>query len=89
MRVRTADNYDYTLTRRDDGLVEVSGSPEAVEALVDTIVLCGSETVPVSGEYKPTGVQLVRDENGPLKCRVAMHEGTVALWLQFEVLNYL
>ena len=55
--------------------VTVKGSPEALEMVKDTIELAGQA-----------------DEDNSLieaKGSLTMREGTAAMWLQFEVLNYL
>lgn len=89
MQITTSDNFVYSLTRRSDGWVIVEGDGEAIEALVETITLAGSEMVPVGDDYVPSGVQVLPGENGPSNRQLALRDGTAALWLQFEVLNYL
>lgn len=89
MKLTTSDNHTYTLTKRDDGWIEVEAAPEAVEVMLDTITLTGTQEVPLGDVYVPSGVQVLREANRLSDRRVALREGTVAMWLQFEVLNYL
>lgn len=89
MRILTSDDYEYELTKRDDGFVVVESTPEGLEVLLDTITLAGTATALVRGEERSSGVQVLYDEDRPSDRRVAVQPGTVAMWLSFEVLNYL
>ena len=89
MRITTSDNYDYALYRRDDGWVEVRGTPEAIEVMVDTIALTGTATVAVSGVERPSGVRMLPSPNRLLESRLAVLPDTVAKWWTFESLYYI
>lgn len=75
MHIVTSDGYEYMITRISETEVEVSGDPEALQVLTDSAILGGTD----------------QDHPGvmPMKDGLRMSEGTVALWLSFEVLNYL
>lgn len=89
MKITTSDNYSYTFATRSDGLVEVESSAEGIEVMLDTITLSGTTTASVDGVERPTGVQVVHGQNGPSDRRVAVQPGTLAMWVGFEILNYL
>lgn len=87
MRVSTTDGHDYRIKRDgDSGWIHVSGSQVALNTFIDTVALTGTEE---SDENRPTGVDLRRDPDSPSDRILRVREGTVALWLQFECLNYL
>ena len=71
----TTKDFDVRLESLENGQVAIYGSPESLEVVTDTIILCGTEE----------GTGLRPDGSGRLLCSA----GTVALWLQFEVLNML
>lgn len=89
MNLTTSDNYSYKLTRIDAETIEVEADPEAIEAMLDTITLVGTQEVPVGDVYRPSGVQVLMDSGRPSDRRIALREGTAAMWVQFEILNYL
>lgn len=75
MKVVTTDGFDYNITRSEEaGLVCIEANEDALSALDDTITLAG-----------------ISDDNSvyvktPNSRHV--HEGTAAMWLQFEFLNF-
>lgn len=73
VRVTTKD-FDVEIKATGDGWMRIDGSAEDLKTVTNTIVLAGAE--------EDSGVA---PDNGGLRVR----EGTVALWLSFEVLNYL
>lgn len=89
MRILTSDDYEYKLTRRDDGYIVLESTPEGIEVLLDTITLAGTATATVRGEERSSGIQVPYEGDRLSERRVAVHPGTAAMWLSFEVLNYL
>jgi hypothetical protein len=77
MHIVTSDGYEYMITRISETEVEVSGNPEALQVLTDSAILGGTD-------QDHPGVMPIED--GQV---LRMSEGTAALWLSFEVLNYL
>ena len=73
MKIETKD-YSVLIKSLGDGWCTIEGSEKSLEIVTDSIVLSGTE--------EGSGVMPI---HGGLKVR----EGTLALWLQFEVLNYL
>lgn len=75
MKVVTTDGHEYVIHKTDtEGLVSIEGSEEALEVLDDSITLAGISD-DNSVYVKSPGTRY-------------MHEGSAALWLQFELLNY-
>ena len=76
MKVVTTDGHEYTITRTEnEGLVAITGSDEALQCFDDTVVLAGLSEDDFT-YYRSPGTRY-------------LHEGTAAMWIQFEVLNYL
>lgn len=73
MRIETKD-FTVDIVAVGDGWQEIRGDAESIQTVLDTIVLSGAE--------EGSGVLPIQ---GGLRAR----EGTVALWLQFEILNYM
>lgn len=73
MKIETKD-YSVLIKSLGDGWCTIEGSEKSLEIVTDSIVLSGTE--------EGSGVMPIP---GGLKVR----EGTLALWLQFECLNYL
>lgn len=84
MRVTTED-YELDLSRVGPETVEVSGSRESLECFKAGVQLAGASRGPEGANR----VEVVREPNGVLKGVLRASEGTVALWLSFEALNYL
>lgn len=73
MKIETKD-YTVEIKHIGNGWCEISGDEQSLQTVLDTVVLSGAE--------EGTGVM-------PIPNGLRAHEGTVALWLQFEVLNFL
>lgn len=74
MRVVTKD-FDVELKSIDGGYVTICGDEKSLEVVTDSLTLCGTE--------EGTGVRPAGDN------RLVCSEGTVALWLQYEVFHML
>jgi hypothetical protein len=72
MMFQTADEYSYRIVR-EGRMLRVIADDAALEVFDDTLELCGVSTNNSEVRRSP-GERLV-------------FEGTVAMWLQFEVLN--
>lgn len=88
MRI-TTDDYEIELRRVSAEEVEVSGSIDSLECFKAGVHLAGASRGP-EGISK---VEVVRESGegleGPENGVYRVTEGTAALWLSFEVLNYL
>lgn len=81
----TTEDYELELSRVGPETVEVSGSSESLECFKAGVQLAGASRGP-EGSSK---VEVVRESGEGLNGALRASEGTVALWLSFEVLNYL
>lgn len=88
MRVTTED-YELVFERVDAETVEVSGSRESLECFTAGVELAGASR----GSEGASRVEVVRESVGELggsqNGLYRVTDGTVALWLSFEALNYL
>lgn len=88
MRV-TTDDYELEIRRVSAGMVEVSGDVESLECFTAGVLLAGASRGPDGASR----VEVVREPaeglKGPENGVYRVTEGTAALWLSFEVLNYL
>lgn len=84
MRVTTED-YELEFRRVSAGMVEVSGSVDSLECFTTGVELAGASRGP-EGASK---VEVVREPTEEILGAVRATEGTAALWLSFEVLNFL
>lgn len=73
MRIQAKD-YDIRIKSVGDGWCTITGDAASLEIVLDSIVLSGTE--------EGSGVT-------PIEGGLRVREGTLALWLQFEVLNFL
>lgn len=73
MKIETKD-YTVEVVAKEDGWQEIYGDADSIQTVLDTIVLSGAE--------EGSGVLPIQ---GGLRAR----EGTVALWMSFEILNFL
>lgn len=80
MRIESED-YTLTLRRIGDGMVEVIGDTESLDCFTSGVVLAGPE--------QGSGVVVHSVPTGSLDGRLRVSSGTVALWLQQEVLHFL
>ncbi len=81
----TTDDYELELLKVDGEMVEVVGDVESLECFKAGVELAGASRGP-EGASK---VEVVREPDGELKGSLRATEGTVALWLSFECLNFL
>lgn len=76
MKVVTTDGHEYVIHKTDtEGLVSIEGSEKALEVLDDTVTIAGLSDDD-SIYVKSPGTRY-------------MHEGSCAMWVQWEILNYL
>lgn len=76
LELTTADGFEYRLTKDHlTDYVTVTAPPDALQALDDTLQLAG-----LSGDDHT----VIRHPDSRV-----VHEGTAAMWVQFEILNYL
>lgn len=71
----TIDEHTFTLRKFSNNIVEVTADEESLSMLDDTIELAGRDCANNLFTKRPGARE--------------MTEGTAAMWLQFEVLNYL
>lgn len=90
MKVTTSDGHTLIFLRdpEEHEYVLVSGDEEALEVFIDTVTLAGAAEVASGDETRSTGVEPLIISLEPLERNLRVHEGTLALFLQFELLNY-
>lgn len=86
MKVSTGD-YSLVFNRLGD-LVEITGSPESLECFRQTVELAGAAEGLAGARTGSGRREYLERPNGP-ENRIQADEGTVALFLSFEALNYL
>lgn len=86
MQVVTTDGYTMTF-EADGDYVLVSGDQESLDCFTDGVVLAGTASLPDS--ERPSGVLPHSDPDRPSETILRVSAGTVALWLEQEVLNFL
>lgn len=84
MRV-TTDDYDIELERVGAEAVEIRGIRESLDCFRAGVELAGASR----GAEGVNEVEVVRESTGAEIGALRASEGTVALWLSFEALNYL
>lgn len=88
MRV-TTDDYELGLLRVSATEVEVSGSRESLECFTAGVALAGASRGPTGASKVEVVREPIEGLEGPENGILRVTEGTVALWLSFESLNYL
>lgn len=87
----TTDDYELELVQErveDGGMVRVFGDAESLECFKDSVELAGhSRDAGMTWELVESDGASRGPQNGAQGFRV--DPGTVALWLDFEVLNFL
>lgn len=81
----TTDDYEIELVRVGAGAVEVRGNAWSLECFRAGVELAGA----ARGAESDYEVEVVRESTDGLIGALRASEGTVALWLSFECLNYL
>lgn len=86
----TTDDYELDFVRIEaGGMVEVSGNAESLECFTAGVQLAGAS----EDRHGPSRVEVVRESvegpQGPENGILRVTDGTLALWLSFEALNYL
>lgn len=79
MRIETAD---YTLSfKRVGDLAEVTGNRSSLDCFTSGVILTGAE--------EGRGVEVLTIPTDASEGRLRVSQGTLALWLQYEALNFL
>lgn len=77
---------DYVLRfRRMAGYVRVTGDSDSLDKFTSTVTLAGAS----EGAQEPNGVVVEQSPTDDVYGVLRASDGTVALFLEFEVLNYL
>lgn len=84
MQISTSD-YDLTISPEDSGTLLIMGDWDSLEAFKSGVALAGVS----EGRGEPTEVEVVSVPTLNDRGCYRATRGTVALFLSFEVLNYL